>query len=85
MKEEMRRYYATRQRFTPEGGREYENQGGGTYRCLMRGGRIPEHAAVMMNTSSSWTFIAHDCGIYEDGRIDWDYSTGGFFVKEVQG
>ena len=84
MKEEMRRYYATRQRFTPERGRVYENQGGGTYRCLHAGGFLPACMAVMQNVASGWTFTAHDCGIYEDGRMDWDFSTDGRF-EEVQG
>lgn len=83
MKEEMRRYYATRQRFTPERGRVYENQGGGTYRCLQAGGFLPARAAVMQNVASGWTLTAHDCGIYEDGRMDWDFSTDGRF-EEVQ-
>lgn len=81
MTDEMKRYYATRQRFTPEQGHVYENQGGGFYACLKVGGFLPDQSAVMMNVLSHWEFTAHDCGQYEDGKIDWDYSTGGHFKR----
>ena len=71
-------YYNTRKRFNPEVGKIYENLGGGLYRCLMTG----ECVAVMQNVVSSWTFIAHGCGMYENELIDWDYSTDGKFMKE---
>ena len=32
-----------------------------------------------MRSESGWTFKAHGLGMYSDGRIDWDYSTGGRF------
>lgn len=69
----------TREKFTPAIGKIYENNGGGTYRCL-RADEIGE--AVMQNTKTGWTLNAHGCGIYEDGTIDWDYSTGGRFEKK---
>lgn len=65
-----------RTRFTPEAGKTYENEGGGSFHCLSSG---PAGEAVMQNVASLWTIDAHGCGIYEDGRIDWDYSTGGHF------
>lgn len=72
-------YYNSRKSFTPETGRLYENEGGGIFRCL----RIDTYrrTAVMRNERSGWTFDAHGVGIYKDGRIDWDYSTGGFFAE----
>ena len=67
-----------RTKFIPETGRTYTNAGGGSFCCLMENGRGD---AVMQNVSSLWTFMAHGCGIYEDGTIDWDYSTGGHFME----
>lgn len=74
-------YYATRRPFTPIPGETYENEGGGTFICLPS---FPlEVEGYMKNTRSGWTLQAHGCGIYEDGRIDWDYSTGlGFSGRE---
>lgn len=70
-----------REKFTPKVGEIYRNQGGGTFRCLWASGdRLGE--AQMQNIASGWTLDAHGCGIYEDGTMDWDYSTGGHF-REV--
>lgn len=66
-----------RTKFNPEVGETYKNHGGSEYRCISSDG---EHNAIMQNTSSRWTFIAKGCGIYEDGTIDWDHSTGGYFA-----
>ena len=83
MTAEKRAYYATRKRFTPKTGEIYENEGGGIFKCLTgRTGVAPAHAK-MQNVKSGWTFIAHEVGIYEDGRIDWDYSTDGCFEEVV--
>ena len=70
-------YIKTRKPFEPEEREEYENEGGGTFRCVRSYGTD----AVMRNTRSGWEFIAHGIGIYEDGRIDWDYSTYGSFCE----
>ena len=67
-----------RTKFTPETGRTYTNAGGGSFRCLRADGPTE---AVMQNVASLWTLRAHGCGIYEDGTIDWDYSTGGHFME----
>lgn len=66
-----------REKFTPKTGEIYKNQGGGTFRCIRSGHRIRE--ATMQNVASGWTLEAHGCGLYEDGTMDWDYSTGGRF------
>ena len=66
--------------FVPETGRTYNNHGGGSYKCLSVD--IVLGTATMQNTSSKWTLIAHGVGIYEDGSIDWDYSTGGNFAND---
>lgn len=72
---------STRTKFTPTPGSTYKNQGGGTFKCLRSGGFMTEYDAVMQNTASGWTFTAHGCGGYEDGTMDWDYSSGGRFEE----
>lgn len=69
----------TRTKFTPKRGGTYRNAGGGIFRCLREGYTTGE--ATMQNVKSLWTFQAHGCGIYEDGTMDWDYSTGGYFEE----
>lgn len=71
-----------RTKFTPRQGDTYRNRGGGSFRCL-RSCAMHIHSAVMQNAASGWTFTAHGCGIYEDGTIDWDYSTGGRFEEVI--
>lgn len=70
-----------RTKFTPKPGKIYKNAGGGSFRCLRAEGFIADHNAEMQNTASGWTFTAHGCGIYGDGTIDWDFSTGGRFEE----
>ena len=72
-----REYRDSRKAFRPEVGGVYENQGGGIFRCLKSG----RDRSKMQNVRSGWTFQAHGVGVYADGRIDWDYSTGGVFVE----
>lgn len=83
MTQEKRAYLMTRRPFMPEQGKIYENEGGGTFLCVKEGGFMDEYNAVMQNVKSGWTFRAVGCGMYRDGRIDWDYSLGGRF-EEVQ-
>ena len=79
MTEEKKAYYKTRKPFTPEIGGVYENEGGGVFRCLGAAHWIYD-AVIMQNIRSGWTFKAHGVGIYKDGRIDWNYSTDGYFA-----
>ena len=79
MTAEKRAYYATRKRATLNPGIVYENEGGGFFRCLRSDPTVT--AAIIQNIKSGWTFMAHGIGIYIDGRIDWDYSTGGRFEE----
>ena len=74
---ETRAYYNTRKPYTPRHGLIYSNQGGGEFVCLSWGDA--GNTAVMQNTKSGWCFVAHGVGMYEDGRIDWDFSTDGEF------
>ena len=52
-----------RTKFTPEQGKTYKNQGGGTFRWLRSGGFLGDHEATMQNVASGWTFTAKGCGI----------------------
>ena len=78
-----REYYNTRKPFTPVPNAVYENEGGGTFKAVWWHGTADptERIATMQNTRSGWTFTAHGIGIYEDGKIDWDYSTNGRFEQ----
>ena len=67
--------------FYPTEGATYRNQGGGEFRCIKASSVY--HDAWMINVKSGWAFTAHGCRIYSDGSIEWDYSTGGHFEKEV--
>jgi len=69
-----------RRPFEPERGTIYMNHGGGTFRCLTAPRRcFIGIAAMMQNTKSGWTFEARGIHTYDDGSIDWDYSTGGHY------
>lgn len=67
----------TRKAFNPIPRTIYANAGGGTFKCIHN---LDDGKAVMQNIRSGWTFTAHGIGIYEDGTIDWDFSTGGVFA-----
>lgn len=71
-------YRDSRTAFTPEYNELYENEAGGIFRCITR---WTPGVATMRNERSGWTFTAHGIGIYKDGRIDWMYSTGGYFAE----
>lgn len=77
MNGEKRRYYLTRKPFIPEIGKCYENEGGSTFQCLKISAY--DRTVTMQNTISRWTFEAVGIGVYEDGKIDWDYSLNGRF------
>ena len=64
-------------RFIPTNGRIYENAGGGRYLCDYA--QKNDCTAWMKNVASGWTCLAHNIVIYENGTIEWDYSTGGHF------
>lgn len=53
----------------------HRNPAVGSFRCLAN-----LRFAVLQNTVSGWMFTAHGVGMYEDGTIDWDYSTKGHFA-----
>lgn len=67
-------------KITPEQGKVYKNKGGGEFLCI----RGFDGDAVMQNTASGWTFKANGVIQYDDGTVEWDYSTGGHFEHKKQ-
>ena len=39
-------------------------------------------SAVVRSTITGWTMYCHGINTYEDGTIDWDYSTNGIFTRK---
>ena len=65
-----------------EYGKVYHNRGGGDFCCTtphFMG--YPDGVERMTNVKTGWTFRAHGIVQYEDGSIEWDYSTGGYFEE----
>ena len=54
----------------------YKNKNGGAYRCI---GRRVDNGFILKNESSGWLFTAVNITAYDDGSIEWDYSTDGRF------
>lgn len=59
-------------------GAAYLNRNGYKYLCKSV---CQSNKATFERLSDGWTLIAHGVHFYEDGTIDWDYSTGGYFAK----
>lgn len=62
--------------FEPKRGELYKNINGQTFVCLESFGAD----ATMVNIDTGWRFQAHGCRKFDDGTIEWDYSTGGYFI-----
>ncbi|MVB10439.1 hypothetical protein CAFE_11280 [Caprobacter fermentans] len=59
-------------------GSTYTNHNGSDYLCKS----IPDdNSAEMVRIKDGWTLVAHGIQKYADGTIEWDYSTGGHWVK----
>ena len=61
-------------RITPETDSIYLNRCGSKFRCTKV---YIDGSAIMERLSDGWTLTAHGVCQYEDGTIEWDYSTGG--------
>lgn len=71
-----------RRPYKPERGAVYENHGGGVFRCMTTPSKnLSGYYATMQNIKSGWTFQAIGIHRYQDGTIDWDYSTNGIFWR----
>ena len=64
--------------FDPIYGEVYENAGGGRFLCESKEGS--SRSAWFTNVASGWTCLAKGIIRYEDGTVEWDYSTDGHFL-----
>lgn len=71
-----------RKPFTPSLGEIYTSVNGNQYHC---DGLCADGSAWFTNVRSGWHFNAKGIGVYQDGRIDWDYSVLGRFVEIPEG
>lgn len=58
-----------------EKGEIYRNRGGGAYMC----NDIVPDGAIMTNIESGWRCTVHNITRFDNGTIEWDYSTNGHF------
>lgn len=74
-------------------GQVYANRNGREYCCLsntaypsdeamQKAVALGEHQAVMVRMSDGWSFTAYGLHQYEDGTVEWNYSTGGAFRED---
>lgn len=67
-------------------GQVYTNRNGGEYRCIDNvfcasdGVDPKDHIASFERVKDGWRLYAHGILEYEDGTIEWNYSTGGHFT-----
>lgn len=77
----------------PVVGQLYQNRNGREYCCLSNATypnedaarkalALGEHQASMVRMSDGWCIVVHGIQQYEDGTVEWNYSTGGAFRKE---
>jgi hypothetical protein len=77
----------------PVVGQIYKNQNGREYYCLSNAGYssqsdmrvavgLGEHQASMVRISDGWSFVAQGLQQYEDGTVEWNFSTGGAFRED---
>lgn len=62
-----------------EVGKVYKLASGRPYKVLSVS---DDNSAVVVNTRSGWCCCAHNICLYDDGTIEWDYSTNGYFLDE---
>lgn len=62
---------------TPKVNKIYENRNGFLYRCV----EVLEDCAVFVCVTSGWTMRVHNVRLYDNGKINWDWSEGGHFVR----
>ena len=72
---EKRKYY-----FTPTHGSTYTNKNGRRYTCIAVEGCYK--AKFKEANKYKWTFSAWGCLQYADGKIEWEGSTGGYYLTK---
>lgn len=72
-----------RKYFIPVVNRVYTNRNNKQYRCtgFVEGSCPWETVAYFTRLSDGWNLTAHGPQIYEDGTIEWNYSTGGHWPQ----
>lgn len=76
----------------PVVGKIYTNRAGGKYLCKtnryyfndadqQKALSLGEHTATFERVKDGWTLCAHGVLEYEDGAIEWNYSTKGHFAR----
>lgn len=69
--------------FVPVINRVYTNRNDRQYHCtgVVESSRPWETVAYFTRLSDGWSLAAHGPQIYEDGTIEWNYSTGGHWPQ----
>lgn len=62
-------------------GTGYTNRNGSNYICRALTGTSD---AIMERVSDGWTIEAHGIQRYQDGTIEWNYSSGGHWPKDEE-
>lgn len=62
-------------------GKTYRNKNGSSFVCMSP--QPDKWSCKLQNVNTGWTFYAHIITMYEDGTIEWDYSSDGKFEKTV--
>ena len=72
-----------RKYFIPVVNRVYTNRNNKQYCCtgFVEGSCPWETVAYFTRLSDGWSLAAHGPQIYEDGTIEWNYSTGGHWPQ----
>lgn len=74
-------------------GQVYTNRNGQDYCCLtntdypnpgdrQRTVSLGEHQATLVRMSDGWSIVVHGLQQYEDGTVEWNYSTCGAFRED---
>lgn len=71
-----------RKYITPIYGNLYENKNGAVYRCVSVC-YDGDHSAMMRRIKDGWTILCHGIQQYPDGKIEWNYSTGGHWHRRT--
>ncbi len=73
-----------RKYFVPTVNHIYRNRNGKEYCCtdVVEGTCLSETIAYFTRLSDGWSLAAHGPLVYEDGTIEWNYSTGGHWPRQ---
>lgn len=63
-------------------GYTYQNKYGGSFKCLNVDCCNDCYQAV--NITSGWCCVVHGVYAYDDGMIEWDFSTDGYFLTDEE-